>query len=440
MTITFDPYFFTNVFYKIWQCDKRFCISYGGAGSGKSYAQAQKEVIKLVNDNNKHDTLIVMKTAATMYDTVYNQIKTVISSFCIEDKFKFSYSNDKREIKFLPTGARFIFKGLDDSEKIKSIVNVRRVWGEEASSFERKDFMELNRRVRGVSNIQFSYTFNPVSPKLAIKQLYMDTKLSNCDIFKSTYRDNHFLDAEYIAELQRLHLFDPDQARIYAEGEFGIDRTGFEYHSQFRYEIHTKENINFIPELPVFISFDQNVIPYITMLCFQVIKIENKYQIRLFDELCLKNPKNTTEALCKEFELKYGSHLTSGGLYYYGDASGRHRDTRGIENDYTIVERVLKKYLNNNSNRVPRSNPPHNKRRPFINRLLAGMYPLELVINRKCVNVIEDLETVKEAADGTMLKEKTRESGVSFESVGHTSDALHYFLCSHFKNYYESTK
>jgi len=68
------------------------------------------------------------------------------------------------------------------------------------------------------------------------------------------------------------------------------------------------------------------------------------------------------------------------------------------------------------------------------------MYPLELVINRKCVNVIEDLETVKEAADGTMLKEKTRESGVSFESVGHTSDALHYFLCSHFKNYYESTK
>ena len=300
--------------------------------------------------------------------------------------------------------------------------------------------MELNRRVRGVSNIQFSYTFNPVSPKLAIKQLYMDTKLSNCDIFKSTYRDNHFLDAEYIKELQRLHLYDPDQARIYAEGEFGIDRTGFEYHSQFRYEIHTKENINFIPELPVFISFDQNVVPYITMLCFQVIKIENKYQIRLFDELCLKNPKNTTEALCKEFELKYGSHLTSGGLYYYGDASGRHRDTRGIENDYTIVERVLKKYLNNNSNRVPRSNPPHNKRRPFINRLLAGMYPLELVINRKCVNVIEDLETVKEAADGTMLKEKTRESGVSFESVGHTSDALHYFLCSHFKNYYESTK
>lgn len=440
MKITFDPYFFTNVFYKIWECDKRFCISYGGAGSGKSFAQAQKEVIKLVNDGNKHDTLVVMKTAATMYDTVYNQLKTVINSFQIEDKFKFSYSNDKREIKFLPTGARFIFKGLDDSEKIKSIVNVRRVWGEEASSFERKDFMELNRRVRGVNNIQFSYTFNPVSPKISIKQLYMDTELGNCDIFKSTYRDNHFLDAEYIAELQRLHLFDPDQARIYAEGEFGVDRTGFEYHSQFIYEKHTRENINFIPELPVFISFDQNVVPYITMLCFQVIKVENKYQIRLFDEFCLKNPKNTTEALCKEFELKYGSHLMSGGLNYYGDASGRHRDTRGIENDYTIVDRVLRKYLNNNSNRVPRSNPPHSKRRPFINRLLAGMYPLEFIVDRKCVNTIEDLETVKEAADGTMLKEKTRESNVTFESVGHTSDALHYFLCSHFKNYYESTK
>jgi len=439
MNIKINPLFFSKSFYKIYPLEERFVIHYGGAGSGKSVAHAQKEVIKLVEKGNKYHTLIVMKTGAGMRDAVFAEIERAIRSFKIDNFFKFYYSNDRREIVYLPTGAKFIFRGLDDPEKIKSIVGVRRIWGEEASSFTREDLLELNRRARGVPGVQISYTFNPISPKLAIKSLYIDNKVDNCAIVKSNYKDNRYLDKQYVEELERLHLFDPDQARIYAEGEFGVDRTGLEYHSQFSYEKHTAKGIHIIPGLPVYISFDQNVVPYITMLCFQVVKSGDKYQVRLFDEFCLSNPKNTTEAVCNELLLKYGDKL-SGGISYYGDATGRHRDTRSIENDYSIVERVLRRYLNNNSCRVPRSNPPHNKRRPFINRLLAGMYPVELIINRDCVNTIEDLETVKEAPDGSMVKDKIRESGVSYESVGHCSDALHYFLCEHFKGFYNHTK
>lgn len=55
-------------------------------------------------------------------------------------------------------------KGLDDSEKIKSITGITDCWVEESTELTSEDFDQLTLRVREkVDNSQFFCSFNPVS-------------------------------------------------------------------------------------------------------------------------------------------------------------------------------------------------------------------------------------------------------------------------------------
>ena len=129
--------------------------------------------------------------------------------------------------------------------------------------------------------------------------------------------------------------------------------------------------------------------------------------------------------------------MTAGGLYYYGDASGKHRDTRGLETDYDIIERMFSKYISNTSNRVANKNPGLNKRRMFQNRIFEDKLPVRVTIDPKCKNLIADFEYLKETPDGTKFKQTVRDekAGVSYEKYGHCSDDYDYFMCSAFESY-----
>ena len=64
----------------------------------------------------------------------------------------------------LPNGSTFLFKGLDDPERIKSIVDISDVWCEECTELNLEDFEQLTLRVRPKGdNPQFFCSFNPVS-------------------------------------------------------------------------------------------------------------------------------------------------------------------------------------------------------------------------------------------------------------------------------------
>jgi hypothetical protein len=168
----------------------------------------------------------------------------------------------------------------------------------------------------------------------------------------------------------------------------------------------------------------------------QITQDENGvYYLNILDELCLKNPQNNTEALCLEFARLWGDYLDSG-LFYYGDATGRKRDTRGNENDYDIVERVLQRWLSPVSCRVPYNNPLVAKRRDFINRMLSNKFPVRIKVHPDCRYLITDIEMVQEDAEGKKFKKKkTDREGASYEELGHCSDAADYLIMSAFENY-----
>ena len=68
----------------------------------------------------------------------------------------------------------------------------------------------------------------------------------------------------------------------------------------------------------------------------------------------------------------------------------------------------------------------------FINTLFnEGFNNSSIVISDKCKHLMNDLLFLKEASDGTKLKEKVKdkETGSTFEKYGHHSDAMDYAIC-----------
>lgn len=205
-------------------------------------------------------------------------------------------------------------------------------------------------------------------------------------------------------------------------------KSGGEFYKGFDRARHVGK-AGYDASLPLHITFDFNVNPYITLCVWQ---IAGK-AARQIDEVCLSNPRNNTMALCREFKKRYQGH--SAGLFVYGDPSGKHSDTRSEKgyNDFKIIKNELESM--HPTMRVAVKAPAVVVRGNFINLIFEQeLYDISILIDERCKNTILDYNMLKEAADGTKHKEKAQENGVSFEKYGHTSDANDYFLCEAFKN------
>ena len=121
----------------------------------------QKLILKLLKDPNRL-LLVVRKTQASLRDSCFALFKSTLYDWHIGDQCKINKTN--LEIEF-PNGSRIIFKGLDDSEKIKSIADITDIFCEEVTELEEEDFDQLHLRLRNKkkANNQVLSAFNPVS-------------------------------------------------------------------------------------------------------------------------------------------------------------------------------------------------------------------------------------------------------------------------------------
>lgn len=263
---------------------------------------------------------------------------------------------------------------------------------------------------------------NDIERKIFSKDRFFgNTDKMRCVAISSTYHNASNLPAGYIDRVIATNSKDRADALIYGNP---FTKTGGEFYTGFS-AVANVGNTVYLPNIPIHVTFDQNVVPYITALIWQI----DGGVLRCIDEFCLPNPHNTTERLCDAILAKYGQH--TGGLFFYGDASGNARSTKGSETDYQIVTRKFRALISNNSNRVSRSNPPVGKRRDFINNLLEGKVSgWSVVVDSKCKTVVADLTYLKQDQNGLKLKERAKDesTGQTFEKYGHTSDAMDYFL------------
>jgi hypothetical protein len=183
------------------------------------------------------------------------------------------------------------------------------------------------------------------------------------------------------------------------------------------------------PSIPIHLSFDFNVKPYMTCTIHQ---ISGKKDIQI-DEITLAHPRNRTEDVCQHFAAKYQKHQS--GVFVYGDPNGKREDTRTEKgtNDYIIILRELNKFRP--SLRVDDKAPPVAMRISWINAIFSVSFNgLEYFIGSNCVKTIEDYQFGKEDSDGTKLKEEVTDpiTKVKYEKYHHITDANDYLLCRAF--------
>lgn len=254
-----------------------------------------------------------------------------------------------------------------------------------------------------------------------------------CVVISSTYHNAENLPSNFIDRLYDNNPRDIARMLIYANP---FAPTGGEFYSSYNSKVHAG-TAPFDPTNPVLhITFDQNVVPYVTMLVYQIDEINGVNHLRQIDEFCLRNPNNTTEKACEMLKDKYGDFIDF--IYYYGDPSGRKRDTRRNENDYQIVQRVLAKWLSTASNRVPKSAPSVVLRRDWINGVFENKFPIRVLIDSGCTETQKDFTYLKQDRNGNKKKEIAVDphTGERAEKYGHTSDAFDYLICELFADYY----
>lgn len=212
---------FNDVYYPLLlDYSKRYEIYYGGAGSGKSVHIAMKLIIKACNSKRK--VLIVRKYATTLKDSVFQLIIDTLKKWKIYSYCKINLSTYTIT---LPNQSIFLFKGMDDSEKIKSITDITDIWCEEATELTLDEYTQLDLRLRALTdNLQLFCSFNPVSKENFVFKKWFDIKakydVANTMILKTTYKDNKFLPQSYIDALEEKINSNPQYYKVYALGEF----------------------------------------------------------------------------------------------------------------------------------------------------------------------------------------------------------------------------
>lgn len=203
-------------------------VHYGGASSGKSHGVFQKIVIKALKDWKKPRKILVLrKVGATVRDSVFADVQATLSYFGILNMCKINMSAFRIE---LPNGAEFIFKGMDNAEKIKSIKGISDVVMEEASEFILDDYTQLTLRLRDKAHKQkqIYLMFNPVSKANWVYNAFFVKKPKNTVVYQTTYKDNRFLDAVTRENIEELANRNEAYYKIYALGEFAtLDKLVF---------------------------------------------------------------------------------------------------------------------------------------------------------------------------------------------------------------------
>lgn len=214
----FVPKFFPLLFdySHRWECYM------GSAGSAKSYFITQKLIIRACSE--KIRILVCRRYGTTLRNTCFSLFKDILTKWQLIPYVKIRESDFN--IKF-PNGSEIIFMGLDEETKLLSLNNIGAIFIEEAYEVPKAIVEQLNLRLRGnTPNQQILMAWNPINRN---HWLYDFCEVNPPESFvytHSTFRDNPFLNDEYVRELEEMYTRNPARARVFCDGIWGIDAEG----------------------------------------------------------------------------------------------------------------------------------------------------------------------------------------------------------------------
>jgi phage terminase large subunit len=224
--IDIAPEMFNDSFYPHLQTIHRYEIYYGGSGSGKSFFIAHKLALQLTLIEGRN-LICLRKQGSDARDSCYAEMYAAMDEFRLLDLWDVVEHPMPRMTNRI-NGNVIAFSGLDSIEDIKSVRfkkgRLTDVWYEEATQEqEAANIREIDRRLRDPKHkCRIILSFNPVAATHWIKNwMEVEQKGTDIMILKTTYKDNKFIDKEYIQVLERYRITDPYSYMVYALGNWG---------------------------------------------------------------------------------------------------------------------------------------------------------------------------------------------------------------------------
>jgi hypothetical protein len=432
---------------------------------------------------DSENTKVFRKVGAALKDSIYEAFKEASKTLNVYHLFDFK----ERRIVCKFNGAKITFSGLDDSEKIKGLENYKRVFLEEFSDFEHGDFKQIRKRLRGKHGQQIICSFNPIKithwikkeifdkdkwhdipmevtlggkriPEelTTVKSLRMNEPKQIMNVrtkeivehpgdtvlIQSTYLNNFWVvgspdgtygyyDEQCVADFEKDRINDPDYYNVYALGEWGVIRTGSEFFGSFKRGQHSGER-PYNPSLPVHLSVDNNVLPFISISYWQV-DFTTGIKIWQFHETCAESPNNTVRKSSKLVAKYLKSIRYCDKLFVHGDASTKSANTFDDEKRswMDLFIETLKNEGFDIEDKVGDRNPSVAMTGEFINAIFDFQIPgIEICIDESCTISLEDYMSVQKDSNGGILKTKVKNSTTkqSYEEHGHLSDTFRYIV------------
>lgn len=430
-------------FQEIYNNKDRLILLWGGRDSGKSVATRRKLIIRCLKEKYFR-YILVRKVFASIKDSQYQGIKDDVYKMGLQDYFHFTVN--PLEITCV-NGNKFVCRGLDKPETIKSLTDPTGAWYEEGNQMTEEDFITVSTSLRSTQAdyIQEIFSFNPecdenfedfwiyrwffkgksednFRDEIVIKLPENKEVIQSYTSIHSTYIDNPFCPLDRQAKLEQLKETNPYYYTIYTLGKWGNREVGGRFWKCFDRVKHVGK-IEIIPNYQIEISFDENVNPYPALTIWQM----KDKEIRQVHEICLRTPNNKLANVARELCAWYRQNGWNDLTVIHGDATSDKEDTKlekGV-NYFTMLQKEIESQGFRTRIKKNSTNPSIQMSAEFINAIYEGYQGYSIVINEDCKNSINDYVIVQEDTHGKMKKPKDQNG---WEIAGHCSDTKRYVL------------
>ncbi len=390
------------------QSAARFKGFSGPIGSGKSQALCH-EAIKLAYVNVGRLGLLGAPTYPMLRDATQSTLFEILE----RSRIPFEHSKAENTVVLKDTRSRILFRPVEEFDRLRG-TNLAWFGLDELTYTQEEAWVVLEGRLRDPQATRLC-GFATWTPKGFdwVYQRFVHEPVDGYEVIVAEPFENRYLLERIPDFYERLkRSYDPKFYEQEVMGQYISLHAGLVYH-EFRRAEHV-DDVAVDPALPLLWALDFNVDPMSSV----VAQISGG-TVRVLNEIVLS--RATTSEACDEFHARYPKH--GAGVCVYGDASGAHMQTTGSTDYQMIRESFRRSGYRNVSYKVPRANPLVRERVGLVNaKLKSAAGERYLVIDRKCPELIKDLEQVSYKPESSVI-DKDKDPKRT-----HLSDALGYLI------------
>ena len=380
----------------------------GPIGSGKSQALCQ-EAIKLSYLNKGRMGMLGAPTYPMLRDATQNTLFEILEKNVIP----YEFNKAENVLTMRDTRSRILFRPMDEFERLRG-TNLAWFGLDELTYTQEAAWEILEGRLRDpqAERLCGFAAWTPKGYDWVYRRFIVEPVEGYALVLAQPFENRHLLERipDFYERLRRSY-----DERFYQQEVLGqyLNISGGRVYHAFDRQEHVAD-LELRPWLPLLWALDFNVSP----MCSVVAQIEGE-TVYVLEEIVLE--RATTEQACEEFVGRFPRHAA--GLAVYGDATGQRMQTTGGSDYRVIRDFFYRAGYREVSYRVPRANPLVRERVALMNaKLRSASGEKHLLVNRKCVELVRDLEEVSyQPASNVIDKEKDPRRT-------HLSDALGYLV------------